>query len=123
MLDVSMVLMDPLLSDTFDVRRNLESVGLNGRTTKTPEYHRGLTGVITEHEPSELTRRDVGQTVSHTIQVLTTFSLRDAAFGYQPDVVIWDGREYLVMKVLSYQRVAGHTEAIAVSTRPVDKPH
>lgn len=123
MLDVSMVINDPLLSDHFDVRRNAESMGTNGRATKTAEYHRDQRGVVTEREPSELRRREDGQVVTHSIEVITQFPLRDASFGFQPDVVLWDGREYLVVQALSYQRIAGHTQAIATSTRATDKPH
>lgn len=122
MLDVSMVLNDPLLSDTFDVRRHSESVGDNGRVVKTPEWHRGQRGIVTPQEPSDLQRRDDGQVVRHTIMVQCEFALRDASFGYQPDVVLWAGREYLVVQAIPYQRIAGYTQALATSTRTTDNP-
>lgn len=121
-LDVSMVLADPMLSDSFSVRRESESVGSNGRTTTVGELIEGLTGIITPEEPADLQRRDDGQLVPHNISIITSFSLRDASFGYQPDVVIWGGTEYLVKKVLSFQRVSGHTQALATSTRATDRP-
>lgn len=122
MLDVSMVLMDPLISDTFDVRRNSESVDQSGRTTTVSDWHRGLTGVITPQEPSKLERRDDGQLVPHTIMVHTAFALRDSSFGFQPDVVLWNGIEYLVTAIQPYQRMAGFTQALATSTRTTDTP-
>lgn len=123
MLDVSMVLNDPLLSDTFTVRRNTETVGQNGRVIKVPEAeYPDVRGIVTAMEPSELVISDDSQVVNHAIEVLTTFPLRDARFGYQPDIVIWDGIEYKVLQAIPYQRIAGHTQAQCASYRATDKP-
>lgn len=122
MLDVSMVLADPLISDEFDVKRQAESVGANGRTAVTPEWFYKQRGVVKADKPSRLSRRDDGQIVEHSISVISAFSLRDATLGYQPDVVLWGGREYLVVQALPYQRVAGFTWAKCTSTRATDNP-
>lgn len=122
MLDMSCVLNDPLLSDEFKVRRSAETVGLNGRVAKTPQLFEGLRGIVTPQEPSTLQRRDDSQMVSHTIMVQCEFALRDASFGFQPDTVIWNGIEYLVVQAIPYQRIAGYTQALCTSTRATDKP-
>lgn len=123
MLDVSMVLNDPLLSDLFAVRRFAETVGSNGRTTKTEvERFEDQRGIIQPLDPSELVIHDDQQSVTHAIEVLCAFSLRDARFGYQPDIVVWDGIEYKVIEAIPYQRLAGHTQAKCVSSRAADTP-
>lgn len=122
MIDVSFVLSDPLLSDTFDVRRQAESIGANGRASVGSEWFRDLIGVVTPQEPAGLERRDDGQFVHHEIMVQCEFALRDASFGYQPDVVLWGGREYLVTAAIPFQRMAGFTQARCVSTRLTDNP-
>lgn len=123
MLDVSMVLNDPLLSDTFAVRRMAETVGATGRMTKTEEArYEDLRGIVVPLDPSELAIHDDQQVVTHAIEVLCSFSLRDARFGYQPDIVVWDGTEYKVMEAIPYQRLAGHTQAKCASTRATDRP-
>lgn len=121
MLDVSMVLMDPLISDEFDVRREAETVGNNGRVQKTAvQWFREERGVITPQEPSVLDRQDDKQFVPRTIMVQCPFALRDATSGYQPDVVLWNGIEYMVTEAIPWQRMAGFTQALCVSTRATD---
>lgn len=122
MIDVTEVILDPLISDTFDVRRQSESVALNGRTQIVPEWFREQRGVIKPADSAGLTRRDDGQYVSNEITVLTNFALRDASIGFQPDVVLWDGVEYTVSQALPYRRLAGFTKARCVSTRAIDAP-
>jgi hypothetical protein len=122
MLDVSMVLHDPMLSSEFDVRRQSEVVGGNGRVSKVAEWFRGLVGIVKPEAPSKLERGKDSASVVHSILVLTEFSLRDASFGFQPDVVVYGGTEYLVEEALPYQRLAGYTRALCTSTRATDNP-
>lgn len=122
MLDVSFVINDPLISNKFDVRRQSEAVGLNGRVTKVPEWFRQQRGVIKPEKGDRLERTSAEQVAEHTISVRTSFALRDARFGYQPDVVLWKGVEYLVVRADPYQELAGYTLAICTSTRGTDTP-
>ena len=122
-MDVNEVLMDPDLSDTFSVRRRAESVNEKGRTEVVPEMHEGLIGVVTPMDPAKLDRRDDGQIAERAIRVSTPFALRGASFGFQPDVIVYDGTEYLVVKVKSLRRFgAGFYKAEAASFRITDNP-
>lgn len=121
MLDMSAVLLDPLISSRFDVKRQHESVGTSGRATKVPEWYRDQIGRVKPEEPSSLMRRDDGQMAPQVISVITQFPLRKASFGFQPDLIVYDGVEYMVTEALAY-RVAGFTKATARSTRAMDSP-
>lgn len=122
MLDMSCVVNDPLLSTTFNVRRNNEVVNSRGRTTKASELFENVTGIVHPVEPASVQRSDVGQMGPSSISVVTSFALRKAAFGFQPDVVLWNGAEYTVVEALPYQQMAGFTRATATSTRAMDSP-
>lgn len=121
-LDVSMVLSDPDLADTFSVRRRAETVGQNGRVATTPTLIEDIIGVIT-WDTGETKRRDDAQISQEGIKVVTQFSLRDESTGFQPDVIIWRGGEYTVMQTEPYRHFGeGFTSAKAVSTRATDRP-
>ena len=121
-LDVNIVLFDPDLADMFDVRRNSESVGQDGRAVKTPELHEGLYGII-KHDDGETSRADDAMRTTESISIITAFSLRDARYGFQPDVVIWHGEEFLVKRVTPARQFGeGFTKATAVSFRAITNP-
>lgn len=121
-LDVNMVLMDPDLADTFDVRRNNETVGTDGRVVKTPELMTGLTGII-KWDTGKTQRGPDGAMSPATLEIITAFSLRDTSFGFQPDVILWRGAEYTVVQSAPNRHFGeGFTKAKAVSTRAMDIP-
>jgi hypothetical protein len=113
-LDVSEVLFDPDLADTFDVRRRSEVVGDDGRPSIGERTFPRIVGVITPEPPADLVRRDDGQMTTHKISVVTMFRLRSASEGSQPDQVLYGGATYTVTTVLPFSRFGkGFTEAIA----------
>lgn len=121
-LDVNMVLTDPDLADTFDVRRCNEAVGGDGRVVQTFELVEGLVGVV-KWDTGKTQRGSDGAISPESIDVYTPFSLRDASFGYQPDVVLWRGAEYKVMKTNPNRHFGeGFTIGKCVSTRAMDNP-
>lgn len=122
-LDVNEVLLDPDLSDTFCVRRRAESFNEKGRTQVTEDTIPGITGVVTPMDPAKLDRRDDGQIADRAIRVSTPFALRTASTGFQPDVIVYDGTEYLVVKVKSLRRFGqGFYKAEAASFHITDNP-
>lgn len=121
-LDVNEVLTDPDLATTFDVRRQQEAVGLDGRAVVTPVLIVGLVGVITFEDGPIEQGEDASQT-PQAINIATPFSLRDASFGFQPDVVIWQGTDYRVTAIKAHRHFGrGWTRARAASTRASDNP-
>lgn len=114
MLDVSEVLFDPDMADTFDVKRRTEVVGQNGRTTVVDTLHPRIVGVILPETPSELIRRDDGQMTTHKMTIISMFRLRAAAEGNQPDHIVYGGAVYTVTSVMPLSRFGkGFTEAVA----------
>ncbi len=119
MLDVSWVTADPNLSDVFDVVRQVETVGLNGRVVVTPTTFPGIVGVVTQQDPADIMRREDGQMVPRSIFVATSFAVRGAVAGNQPDRLIWSGTNYLVKQVMPYAR-NGLYEVVASSDTAMD---
>jgi hypothetical protein len=121
-LDVSFMTADPMLADTFTVTRRQDVVNSKGRTTPTvTAVFEDVMGVVTQEDPADLIRLPDGQTVPRKIMVCTSFAARGASTGYQPDVITWDGSDYMVTKVLPYSRFgAGTFEVIAQSTAATD---
>lgn len=128
-LDVSFMLADQLLADTFDVIRRRDIVDAHGRTTPTVEAtFLEQYGVITAQDPADLMRRDDGQMIPRLIFCASTFrfrgpSLDASARGYQPDIINWNGGSYTVKNVLAYSRYGeGFVEVIAESMIAMDLP-
>lgn len=128
-LDVSFMTSDPMLSDCITVTRRKDVVGLNGRTTPTVErvipYVRA---VVTQADPAAIMRREEGQVVPRRIFVASTFAFRNASKGAggvnnHPDIITWNGSDYVVSEVLPYSRFGGGTfEVVAESFAALDIP-
>lgn len=123
-LDVSFVVSDPMLADSFSVTRRTDVVDDKGRTTPTPiEIFDNLVGVITQQDPADLMRRDDGQMVPRMIFVASRFIFRGASVGYQPDIITWNGSDYTVKHVMNYSRFGnGINEVVAESMVAMDNP-
>lgn len=122
LLDVNDVLTDPILSTTFNVRRRAETVLPNGRVQLGEEHFTGLQGIIT-WERGTIQRMPDGTLAQQVLNIITPFSLRDASVGWQADVVIWNGEEYLVTMLKPNRHMGrGFTRAVAMSTRATDNP-
>jgi hypothetical protein len=121
-LDVSFMLSDPMLADCFTVTRRADVVGANGRTTPTiVDVFEGITGVVTQQDPADLMREPDGQMVPHSIMVCTCFALRGVVVGAQPDIITFNGTDFLVKTVFAYSRFGNGTyEAVATSMTATD---
>ena len=123
MLDFSVVLCDPMLTDDFAVIRRPDTVGADGRAAPGADRIASLWGVVTQGDPADLMRAENGQYVPRTIMVATQFRLQGAVAGYQPDIIEWGGTQYLVKRVYPYSRFgAGFWEAVAESMSAMDGP-
>lgn len=137
-LDVSFVVNDPLLADTFSVERRTDLVGENGRTTPTPvEFFPAITGVVTQQDPGDLLRRDDSQIVPRRIFIAAQFPFRnasrnqDGSVQYQPDRITWPvdpsgqpaagATVYTVEEAFPYSRYgAGFHECVCAAQNAVD---
>jgi hypothetical protein len=127
MMDLSEVLTDPMLLDSFAVNRRTQTVDDFGIASTSTQPFAGLYGVIYPSEENELKRLPDLQIQSKAITVITMFALRGeseaASTEYAPDVVVWNGDNFLVRKVEDYSNfAAGFIFAICTSTDLVDQP-
>ena len=121
-LDVTEVLVDPSLADTFQVWRRKETVSGYGRSS-TSVLVLDAVGVITAATEDDLDRADDRQTMQRSIIVVSKFPLRGPAPGYQPDLILWNGDYYVVEKIDPYVRFGpGFVQAQAQEFDYVGEP-
>ncbi len=133
LLDVSEIVVDPDLADSFSVIRRVQSVDPNtGRVSVVETAHPDLFGVVTQQDPAALMRGDDQDHVNRLIFVASTFKFRNVSqedgIQYKGDIIVWPpaGQEgstqYTVLKVYSYSRYgAGITECVAQSMNAIDE--
>lgn len=103
-LDVSFMVSDPMLADCFDVVRRRELVNSKGRAVPLEEeVYVNVIGVVTQSD-GDLSRKPDGQSVPRSIFVASEFRMQGAIVGYQPDLIRWNGSEYLVKECMPYSR-------------------
>lgn len=126
-LDVSFVVTDPMLADTFSVTRR-QQVLVNGEMSTTDTVIPNVIGVVTQESPYMLMTNPDAGIVPRRIFVASQFDFRglsqqaDGAI-YQPDLITWNGTTYKVLGVLPYQRYGeGITEVVAESVTALDVP-
>jgi hypothetical protein len=121
-IDVTQILSDPDLATLFDVKRRSETVDSNGISQVSTTTFEDVIGVITVISPNNLDRHENYQTMRRSISVICRFDLRGEVDGYQPDVVVWQGNNYVV-KVAGYypQFGEGFVQAECTSMDHVDK--
>lgn len=121
-IDMTAVMIDPLLSSFFSVVRRQEAVGPDGRVTMSEETFDNIQGVVTWKE-GPVNQREDGLLGLQEISIATPFSLRDASFGFQPDLIIWEGEQYRVTSVKAHRHLgSGWTRATAESFRATNSP-
>jgi galactose-6-phosphate isomerase len=122
LLDVTEVLADPDLADTFSVLRRTETINASGEVVVTSQQINGVVGVVTAGSES-LSRGEDFQSLTKTLSVTTTFRLQGPSPGRQPDIVLWGGSQFLVTFIDDFTHFGkGHVEAECVSMTFLDPP-
>lgn len=123
MLDVSDVLLDPDLADTFNVKRRTQVVGTTGRTTEVVTTHSNIVGVVTNASPNDIMRLEDYQSSERYLSIVTQFKLQLPSAGYNADLVTWRGDDYLVKTCEPYPQYGkGFYQAIVASVSMLDQP-
>jgi galactose-6-phosphate isomerase len=135
LVNVSMALMSPMLSDTFAVIRRQQAVGTNGRASFVATVIPNLGGVVYPSNKNDLERFPNLQVTAKTITVITRFALRSESetqpgygetgspIDYAPDIVQWNGDSFLVSAVEDWSNFGpGFTFAICQSMDLKDVP-
>jgi hypothetical protein len=125
-LDVTDVLLDPMFCETLVVKRRVQTL-LKGRTQmQVTVVNPAPVGVVLPLD-GELERAPDMQTAPKRIEIHTPYRLRgesnkaDDSAEYQPDLINWNGDDYLVTVVDNFSHYGrGFIRAEAVATPLVD---
>lgn len=119
-IDVSDVLLSPEFCESFTVNRRAETVGTDGRNTFT-ETQLSAYGIFLPASPNDLMRLPEGEMGQQAMTIYSTFQLKGASVGYQPDQVVWMGDNYVVRSVQPFPNYGpGWWVAVIVNTDLVD---
>lgn len=127
-LDVSFMTADPMLSELVTITRRQDAVSTSGRAQKTVEAtYPNISAVVTQGDPSDVVRNEDGQLMPRVITVATAFAVRaesksPAGVRYQPDIITWNGNDYVVIGYAPYPTFGQgvyEVTAQALSTVPV----
>lgn len=122
-LDVSFMLSDPMLSDLITVTRRADTVDQKGREqVRVEQVSPNISAVITQEPPDLLHRTPEDEMVPRKIFGATSFAVRGASSGKQPDIITWAGSDYLVIQVLPYSRFGGGTYEFVAQTFTATDP-
>lgn len=102
MLDVSDVILDPLFCESVNVTRNAVTVNSVGRDVVTPTAFT-IIAVVTIYA-KKIIRSPEEEQSRNKILVHTKTKLIDAAPGYNPDTVSWDGNNYVVIDASKWSK-------------------
>lgn len=131
LLDLSRVLVNPLLTDTFTVNRRTQAVNNYGEASTTTVATPDVGGVVFPSDENDLRRLPDMDVQAKAITVITTFALRGESetgsgggeVQFKPDVVVWNGNNFIVRVVEDYSNYgAGFIRAICSSMDRVDQP-
>ena len=100
-LNVSSVLLDPDFCDSLVCRRRQQAMSATGRAIM-EEMLLPFSGVVTAISPSDLDRQEDYSIMSRSISVVTKFRAQGETVGYQPDVLVWRGNNFVVKHVDPY---------------------
>lgn len=118
-LDVTDAILDPMFADEISITRRPYTTGSNGRVSIAPT-NLCITGVVTQGTPHAFEQQPDDQVGKAMITVHAfQFQLYDPVTGklnsYQPDIINYNGNQYIVTKVLNWSRFGqGFTMAEAV---------
>lgn len=105
LLNVNPILYDADFTDNFNVIRRQEIVDRNGRSTVRERRYARIQGIVlppSKSKDNDVHRHINYQTTRRNIEVLTSFMLVNQTKGYQPDIIEWEGDQYLVNRIFSY---------------------
>jgi len=107
-IDVSDVITDATFTDRFDVYRQKEIIGLNGRVHTQEQRYLGVFGVVVPalrdglDSRYRLHRKSNYEVSEKGIVIVTRFTLRNNTVGNQPDQIYWQRNRYLVVSIAPY---------------------
>jgi galactose-6-phosphate isomerase len=121
-LDVSWVPLEAEFADRFDVVRRPETISESGRSSTTQVTATAF-GTVYPTGDNSLVRQADYELGRKTLTVVTPYRLQQAAPGYQPDVVLYRGNQYVVSALEDFSQYgAGFVVAQLSSISAIDAP-
>ncbi len=128
LINVIPAITSPMLVDSFSVNRRQQFVDNFGYASTTSVVTPNVGGVVYPSNENELRRIPDLQVNDKAVTVITRFALRSESetvdgTEYQPDIVIWQGDNFVVRKIEDWgSYAAGFFLAICTSIDLVDRP-
>jgi hypothetical protein len=120
-VDVSDILVDPDLADSFTVNRRNTSTDVHGRVVNVTQVINNVIGVVNAASGNDLERHPEIQLMGRHLSIVTRFRLTGPAQGVQPDIIQWQGDYYVVQALDPYpQYGVGFVQAIVGSIDSMD---
>lgn len=127
-LDVSDLILDPDFCEVLTIYRREQVMDSLGRATVTPVLIAPAPyGVVEPQDDQPLQRGPEQQNLPQLLEVHTQFRLRSASLDpatsklYQPDVIVWNGDQFLVNRVINWSKYGrGFIRAACSSVDPID---
>ena len=94
-LDVSDIPVCVEFSDDFQVLRRAETIDALGRST-TAQVIASARGTIYPTGDNSLVRQDDYEAGKRTLTIVTPYRLQGPAPGFQPDLILYRGNQYVV---------------------------
>jgi hypothetical protein len=103
-MDMSAALLNPYTLSKFTVNRRSETVNNFGESVQTVTPFTPVYGVVFPESDNNLMRKPDGEIASKAIGIVCKFALRNESAGFQPDIVVWNNNQYVVMYLLDYSQ-------------------
>lgn len=122
-LDVDDIMLDPDFCEPLTVKRRAEVLVKGRPTGSATTISPAPFGVVIAQDDSPMIRGPDQQSLPQLIEVHTPFRLRGASTGYQPDLVTWNGADYVVNKVMNFSKYGqGFIKAQCSSVASTEPP-
>jgi hypothetical protein len=121
-LEVSWVTQEPEFADMFQVLRRPETISQSGRSV-TSQVTATAYGTIVPTGDNSLVRQADYELGRKTLTLYTTYPLQMAAPGYQPDLILYRGNQFVVSSVKDFSAFGeGFVEVEISSILAIDTP-
>lgn len=121
-IDMSDIINDPDLNELVVLIRRVETIGTNGRNAITETLY-NIGAVVTPGTQPGFLRTPDGQALPNTITVHTTSILQGPALGMQPDIIQWNGVNYVVRVIYDFSSYgSGFSSAMCEAVSLVGQP-
>lgn len=123
LIDTSELLVDPDFVEPVTVLRRMQLVSEQGRVSTQNQSFMNVIACVQPQSDEPMVRGTDSQLLPALISVHTKFRLRGISPNFQPDIVIWNGNQFVVNKVFNWSHFGlGYVMAECSSMDHLDEP-